>query len=40
MKRVYSSPEMEIEKFSVESSVLCTSTATTDPYDPDTDIEF
>lgn len=38
MKRVYSSPEMEIEKFSVESSVLCTST--TDPYDPDTDFEF
>lgn len=40
MKRIYSSPEMEIEKFCAESSIIFTSVETTDPYDPDTDIEF
>lgn len=35
MKKTYNSPEVEIEKFTVNSSAITTS----DPYNPDTPLE-
>lgn len=38
MKKIYNSPEMELEKFTITSSVLTISDPdATGPYDPDTD---
>ncbi len=42
MKKIYTTPEMELEKFTVE---VCTEnvsdpTTTTVPYDPDSPFEF
>lgn len=37
MKKTYASPEMEIEKFKADSSMITTSEPTTVPWTPDTE---
>ncbi len=37
MKKAYTSPELEIEKFKAESSILTGSEPTTTPWTPDTE---
>ncbi len=40
MKKIYTTPEMELEKFTVSNGTVFTSTIDVDEEDPDTGFEF